>query len=193
MTAFCGVMSGLVESKVSDMVMYNVDLYIWPMLCWFSADGLRLLFTCIRLAFLVTKLFFLWRRYLSTLYSHPDWPNKSPRELREELRDNIASSPVWLLTNPPSMYRYLTRIMAKRRQGQPVSFTDFFGHLVGETLLKGVSMLCILYWLLQKSFQHFNIYRNTLSWDGTIRYDYRKWMISLQKYRTYQGNNVSLS
>lgn len=105
MTAFCGVMSGLVESKVSDMVMYNVGL---------SGSA--------------------W--YLSTLYSHPEWPEKSPKDLRQELRDSINSSPFWLL-NISSMKRYVSRILEKRRHGQPVSFTDFFGHLVGETLLKG--------------------------------------------------------
>ena len=77
-------------------------------------------------------------RYLSTLYSHPDWPEKSPSQLRQELRESIKSTPLWLL-NPASIYRYLSRIIAKRSQGQPVSFTDFFGHLVGETLLQGVS------------------------------------------------------
>lgn len=105
MTAFCGVMSALVESRVADMVMYNVGL---------SGSA--------------------W--YLSTLYSHPDWPQKSPRELRTELRDSIDSSPFWML-NPFSMWRYWTRIKEKRSRGQPVSFTDFFGHLVGETLLQG--------------------------------------------------------
>ena len=78
-------------------------------------------------------------RYLSTLYSHPDWPEKCPKELRKELQDSIKSNPLWLL-NPASMYRYWSRIMSKRSQGQPVSFTDLFGHLVGETLLQGVSI-----------------------------------------------------
>ncbi|KAL4218780.1 Cytosolic phospholipase A2 [Mactra antiquata] len=105
MTAFCGVMSGLVESRISDMVTFNVGL---------SGSA--------------------W--YLSTLYSHPDWPEKSPRELRTELRDSISFSPFWKL-NPNSMWRYLSNIKTKRSQGQPVSFTDFFGHLVGETLLQG--------------------------------------------------------
>ena len=82
--------------------------------------------------------FFYSLRYLSTLYSHPDWPEKSPSQLHQELRDSIKSTPLWLL-NPASIYRYLSRIIAKRSQGQPVSFTDFFGHLVGETLLQGVS------------------------------------------------------
>lgn len=105
MTSFCGVMCGLVESKILDMVTYNVGL---------SGSA--------------------W--YLSTLYSHPDWPEKCPKELRNELRDSIKSTPIWLL-NPASMYRYWSRIMHKRSQGQPVSFTDLFGHLVGETLLQG--------------------------------------------------------
>ncbi|KAK3600352.1 hypothetical protein CHS0354_015949 [Potamilus streckersoni] len=74
--------------------------------------------------------------YLSTLYSHPDWPEKTPNDLKGEIRNSISSSLFWLL-NPQSMYRYMSRIMEKRRHGQPVSFTDFFGHLVGETLLKG--------------------------------------------------------
>ncbi|WAR30357.1 PA24A-like protein [Mya arenaria] len=95
MTAFSGVMSALVDTKISDMVMY-----------------------------------------LSTLYSHPDWPEKSPKELRKELRDSINSNWVWKLFDPSSMYRYLKVVAIKRQRGQPVSFTDLFGHLVGETLLK---------------------------------------------------------
>ena len=73
--------------------------------------------------------------YLSQLYSNPDWPKKSPKELQPQLRDNIDSSP-FLLLGPTSMYKYLSNIIQKKRQGQPVSFTDFFGHLVGETLLQ---------------------------------------------------------
>ncbi|XP_052790601.1 cytosolic phospholipase A2-like isoform X1 [Mya arenaria] len=105
MTAFSGVMSALVDTKISDMVMYNVGL---------SGSA--------------------W--YLSTLYSHPDWPEKSPKELRKELRDSINSNWVWKLFDPSSMYRYLKVVAIKRQRGQPVSFTDLFGHLVGETLLK---------------------------------------------------------
>ena len=61
-----------------------------------------------------------------------------PGDMQEELMNNIDSSLLWLLT-PQSVYRYMDRIMKKRQNGQPVSFTDFFGHMVGETLLKGVS------------------------------------------------------
>ncbi|XP_062622371.1 cytosolic phospholipase A2-like [Saccostrea cucullata] len=73
--------------------------------------------------------------YLSQLYSHPDWPKKTPGELQEELGRNIEHSPFWLL-KPQSLYTYVSRIVQKRRQGQPVSFTDFFGCLVGDTILK---------------------------------------------------------
>ncbi|XP_055934812.1 cytosolic phospholipase A2-like isoform X3 [Argiope bruennichi] len=74
--------------------------------------------------------------YLSTLYSHPDFPSKKPGELLDELKTNVRHSPFWLLS-PRSMYRYISDIKQKHKNGQPVSFTDFFGHLLGDTLLKG--------------------------------------------------------
>lgn len=74
--------------------------------------------------------------YISTLYSHPHWPQMAPGAMQDELKNNIDSSLLWLLS-PQGVYRYMDRIMKKRQLGQPVSFTDFFGHMVGETLLKG--------------------------------------------------------
>lgn len=103
MTAYSGVFSALVDSKILDMATY---------VCGLSGSS--------------------W--YLSQLYSNPEWPTKSPKELQLQLRDNIDSSPFYLL-GPSSMYKYVSNIIQKRRQGQPVSFTDFFGYLVGETLL----------------------------------------------------------
>ncbi|GAB1603689.1 cytosolic phospholipase A2-like isoform X2 [Argonauta hians] len=73
--------------------------------------------------------------YVSTLYSHNKWPDNPIQEIHDELKVNIEPSLVWLL-KPNSVYRYIDRIMIKKRTGQPVSFTDFFGLLVGETLLK---------------------------------------------------------
>ncbi|XP_054709516.1 cytosolic phospholipase A2-like [Uloborus diversus] len=73
--------------------------------------------------------------YLSTLYSHPEFPEKSPTDLLEEFKRSVCRSPFWLLS-PNSMYRYISTIRAKYKNGQPVSFTDFFGHLLGDTLLK---------------------------------------------------------
>ncbi|XP_076435654.1 uncharacterized protein LOC143275440 [Babylonia areolata] len=72
--------------------------------------------------------------YLSTLYSHERWPEMSPAEMQGELQGNIDKSLVWQVGR---LYRYVRSVVGKRRQGQPVSFTDFFGHMVGETLLKG--------------------------------------------------------
>ncbi|XP_052265882.1 cytosolic phospholipase A2-like isoform X2 [Dreissena polymorpha] len=72
--------------------------------------------------------------YISTLYSHPNWPKMAPGDMQDELKNNIDSSILWLL-KPQTVYRYMDNIMRKRQNGQPVSFTDFFGHMVGETLL----------------------------------------------------------
>ena len=41
--------------------------------------------------------------------------------------------------SPPWSSTYLRKIIAKSLNGQPVSFTDFYGYLVGQQLLKGVS------------------------------------------------------
>ncbi|XP_074647268.1 cytosolic phospholipase A2-like isoform X2 [Tubulanus polymorphus] len=73
---------------------------------------------------------------ISTLYSHPDWPNLDIADFQDEMKNNIDSSLFYLLS-PQSIYRYIDSIVSKRKNGQPVSFTDFFGHLVGETLLRG--------------------------------------------------------
>lgn len=59
-------------------------------------------------------------------------------DLQEELMKNVDKSLIRLL-GWDSIKRYVSSVVSKRKEGQPVSFTDFFGHLVGETLLKGVS------------------------------------------------------
>lgn len=46
---------------------------------------------------------------------------------------------MWLLLTPSWLYNHMNIILRKKSQGQPVSFTDFFGYLVGETILKDVS------------------------------------------------------
>ena len=83
-------------------------------------------------------------RYLSTLYSHPEWPNIHPRKVRDELRQNVKDNWMWLLLTPSWMYKHVNIILQKKSKGQPVSFTDFFGYLVGDTILKDVS-LCSLF------------------------------------------------
>jgi phospholipase A2 len=71
----------------------------------------------------------------------------APGAMQDELKNNIDSSLLWLLS-PQGVYRYLDKIMKKRQMGQPVSFTDFFGHMVGETLLKGVNFLSFVQMIL---------------------------------------------
>ncbi|XP_064615136.1 cytosolic phospholipase A2-like [Liolophura sinensis] len=72
---------------------------------------------------------------LSTLYSHPKWPKLSLKEFQEELKKNIDASLINLM-GMQQVSRYISAMMEKWNNGQPISFTDFFGHLVGETLIK---------------------------------------------------------
>lgn len=118
----------------------NVEMTLYLCQYWrcyseFSNVGYSIFITFRQILLTIIRM----HRYLSQLYSHPDWPNKTPKELQEELGRNIENSPFWLL-NPQSLYTYVSRIVKKRQQGQPVSFTDFFGCLVGDTILKNVSL-----------------------------------------------------
>ncbi|XP_013922893.1 PREDICTED: cytosolic phospholipase A2 [Thamnophis sirtalis] len=73
--------------------------------------------------------------YMSTLYSHPDFPVKGPKEINVELRNSISHTPLKLLT-PQKVKRYIEALWKKKRSGQPVTFTDIFGMLIGETLIQ---------------------------------------------------------
>ncbi|KAL0591214.1 Cytosolic phospholipase A2 [Plecturocebus cupreus] len=72
--------------------------------------------------------------YMSTLYSHPDFPEKGPEEINEELMKNVSHNPLLLLT-PQKVKRYVESLWKKKSSGQPVTFTDIFGMLIGETLI----------------------------------------------------------
>ncbi|NXO43377.1 PA24A phospholipase, partial [Locustella ochotensis] len=72
--------------------------------------------------------------YMSTLYSHPDFPAKGPKEINEELMHSVSHSPLLLLT-PQKVKRYIDALWNKKSSGQPVTFTDIFGMLIGETLI----------------------------------------------------------
>nr|XP_053651300.1 cytosolic phospholipase A2-like isoform X3 [Cherax quadricarinatus] len=72
--------------------------------------------------------------YISTLYSHDLFPNVTHAQIQKELRDSVTMDWKWKLLNAP---KYVASMVAKYKQGQPVSFTDFFGHLLGDVLLKG--------------------------------------------------------
>ncbi|XP_042855448.1 cytosolic phospholipase A2-like isoform X3 [Penaeus japonicus] len=72
--------------------------------------------------------------YISTLYAHDKFPNVTHDQIQKELRESVTSDWKWKLLNSAS---YVTSMIAKYKRGQPVSFTDFFGHLLGDVLLKG--------------------------------------------------------
>uniref|UniRef100_UPI00398F5B2B cytosolic phospholipase A2-like n=1 Tax=Pristiophorus japonicus TaxID=55135 RepID=UPI00398F5B2B len=73
--------------------------------------------------------------YMSALYSHPDFPKKGPGEINKELMENVSYSPMFLLT-PLKIRRYIEALWKKKSSGQPVTFTDVFGMLIGETLIQ---------------------------------------------------------
>uniref|UniRef100_A0A8C8RX03 Phospholipase A2 n=1 Tax=Pelusios castaneus TaxID=367368 RepID=A0A8C8RX03_9SAUR len=73
--------------------------------------------------------------YMSTLYSHPDFPRKGPKEINQELMNCVSHNPLLLLT-PQKVKRYIEALWNKKRSGQPVTFTDIFGMLIGETLIQ---------------------------------------------------------
>ncbi|XP_036378090.1 cytosolic phospholipase A2 [Megalops cyprinoides] len=72
--------------------------------------------------------------YMSTLYSHPDFPAKGPREINQELMNRVSSNPLRLLL-PQHVKHYIQALWTKKASGQPVTFTDIFSMLIGETLI----------------------------------------------------------
>ncbi|XP_064630244.1 cytosolic phospholipase A2-like [Lineus longissimus] len=72
--------------------------------------------------------------YLSSLYSHPTFPDPSAieivqKELKEATTRSIASS---ILSTP----KYFKKLLKKKKAGLHVTFTDLFGYMVGDILLK---------------------------------------------------------
>lgn len=86
---------------------------------------------------------------MSTLYSHPEFPEKGPQDINQELMKSVSSSPLKLLM-PQHIKRYIKALWKKKASGQPVTFTDIFGMLIGETLIPGVRRLFVY---LRKSFK----------------------------------------
>uniref|UniRef100_A0A3B3RX20 Phospholipase A2 n=1 Tax=Paramormyrops kingsleyae TaxID=1676925 RepID=A0A3B3RX20_9TELE len=73
---------------------------------------------------------------MSTLYSHPDFPTKSPGEINQELKKRLANSPLRLLTLQ-HVSQYIYALQSKMAAGQPVGFTDIFGMFIGKALIPG--------------------------------------------------------
>eukprot|EP00092_Neocalanus_flemingeri_P004994 GFUD01005370.1.p1 GENE.GFUD01005370.1~~GFUD01005370.1.p1 ORF type:complete len:807 (+),score=194.31 GFUD01005370.1:211-2631(+) len=75
--------------------------------------------------------------YLSTLYTHQQFPSpEAAVNIIDELKSCVEKH--WQVhLSPPWSSKYLRKIIRKSISGQPVGFTDFFGYLVGEQLLRG--------------------------------------------------------
>lgn len=74
---------------------------------------------------------------MSTLYSHPDFPDRGPKDINKELMNRVSSNPLRLLM-PQHVTNYIQALWTKKATGQPVTFTDIFGMLIGETLIPAV-------------------------------------------------------
>uniref|UniRef100_A0A8C7DRE6 Phospholipase A2 n=1 Tax=Oncorhynchus kisutch TaxID=8019 RepID=A0A8C7DRE6_ONCKI len=74
------------------------------------------------------------KMYMSTLFSHPEFPSKGPKEINVELMKRVSSNPLRLLL-PQHITNYIQSLWSKKANGQPVTFTDIFGMLIGETLI----------------------------------------------------------
>ncbi|TNN32229.1 Cytosolic phospholipase A2 [Liparis tanakae] len=72
--------------------------------------------------------------YMSILYSHPEFPNMGLKDINAELMKRVNSNPLKLLL-PQHITNYIQALWTKKASGQPVTFTDIFGMLIGETLL----------------------------------------------------------
>lgn len=89
---------------------------------------------------------------MSTLYSHPEFPTKGPEQINQELMNRVNSNPLRLLL-PKHITNYVHALWSKKASGQPVTFTDIFGMLIGETLIPAVSI-----WSFGESFICFCFY-----------------------------------
>jgi phospholipase A2 len=80
---------------------------------------------------------------VSALYSHPEFPanRKCVELLQRELKVNVAEKDWRRHLNTANIVKYARKITKKHLSGQPVSFTDFFSHLLADTLMPTVSYL----------------------------------------------------
>ncbi|XP_076822064.1 cytosolic phospholipase A2-like [Clavelina lepadiformis] len=71
--------------------------------------------------------------YLATLYANETFPANGLDEAHNEIRSNIDSHPLLIFLSRYLSYR--RTVIAKKKAGQPVSYTDIFGMVIGNTLL----------------------------------------------------------
>lgn len=77
----------------------------------------------------------------------------------------VSSNPLRLLL-PQHITNYIQALWSKKATGQPVTFTDIFGMLIGETLIPAVRTAQQLFlFLLDSSFPH---HPHAISWDNRL-------------------------
>ena len=80
-------------------------------------------------------------RFVSMLYSHPEWPLMHPEVMKNELRDILQTNWVTkLLFSPTWLLKHLLILKRKKERGQPINFTDLYGYLVGDVFRRKVSL-----------------------------------------------------
>ena len=151
MIAYCGAFKAMHEAGIIDTVTYISALSgssWWVKIVYILVFQQTLKFYPTGPCFIIKSLRIFstvyTSRYLSTLYSHPNFPEdkKITQQINCELR--AAVEKYWQVhLSPPWSSKYLKKIIAKSVGGQPVSFTDFFGYLVGQQLLKKVNAIII--------------------------------------------------
>ncbi|KAG8228645.1 hypothetical protein J437_LFUL008296 [Ladona fulva] len=73
--------------------------------------------------------------YLTYLYTHPDFPKYvGPGDLIPDIRKSIAMDWKKILTIKNARI-YVSQLLKKVSKGQSISFTDIYGHILGEMLL----------------------------------------------------------
>ena len=75
------------------------------------------------------------------LYSHPEWPKVHPQVIKNEMRDIFEDN--WmmkLIFSPSWLIKHWNIIQGKKERGQPVTFTDIYGYLVGDVFRRKVSI-----------------------------------------------------
>ena len=88
-------------------------------------------------------------------------------ELQQGLKETVTRD--WKIFMVNSL-NYMNKIIKKYGEGQPVSFTDFFASIIGDTLLKHVSNYYTLYF-----FQHYIQYTaDNLYWPSLLMNNKKK-------------------
>ncbi|XP_052104758.1 cytosolic phospholipase A2-like isoform X3 [Mytilus californianus] len=70
--------------------------------------------------------------FITTLYSHPEWPNIDPKYIQKQLKTDISKNPKSI----PQILRYSWEFFCTKWKGKSWNFTtDVFGPMLGDVLI----------------------------------------------------------